>query len=182
MRESGKRVCIFCGARPGNDAYFADAAASLAREVVARGYGVTYGGGRVGLMGVVADAALAAGGEVVGVIPRSLATAEVAHPGLAELVVVESMHARKARLVEISDAFVALPGGVGTMDEWHEILTWKQLGIHEKPIGIFNLRGFYDDLLALYAKMRGQGFIPEATRALYVQASEPGPLLDLLFS
>lgn len=183
MRASPlRRVCVFCGARSGADAAFAETAGALARAIVSRGWGVAYGGGRVGLMGVVADAAIEAGGDVVGVIPRSLGTKEIAHTGITKLHVVESMHERKALLVEMSDAFVALPGGYGTMDELHEILTWKQLGIHNKPIGILNAGGFYDELLALYAKMHAQGFIPSANLALFEQANDAGPLLDRLLA
>ncbi len=170
------RICIFCGARPGTNAGFLATARETARAVVRAGYGIVYGGGRVGLMGAIADAALEAGGEVIGVIPRGLATAEVAHDRVTMLHVVESMHERKAMMADLSDAFVALPGGFGTMDEFHEILTWRQLAIHDKPIGLLNADGYYDTLLALYDRMERDGFLPEHTRALFVAA----PTIDTL--
>lgn len=143
-----------------------------------RGFGVVYGGGRVGLMGVLADAALAAGGEVIGVIPGSLATEEVAHAGLSKLHVVESMHERKALMADLSDAFIALPGGFGTMDEFCEILTWAQLRIHRKPVGVLNAGGYYDELLALFDNMVARGFVTPTNRALVRSAPSIGALLD----
>lgn len=139
---------------------------------------MVYGGGRVGLMGVLADAALAAGGEVIGVIPGSLATEEVAHAGLTKLHVVESMHERKALMADLSDAFIALPGGFGTMDEFCEILTWAQLRIHRKPVGLLNASGYYDELLALFDNMVARGFVTPANRALVRSAPSIGALLD----
>ena len=174
------RICIFCGARPGHDPRYIDGAAATARAVVRAGYGIVYGGGRVGLMGAVADAALAEGGEVIGVIPRGLATAEVAHTGITELHVVETMHERKALMAELSDAFVALPGGFGSMDEFHEILTWRQLGIHDKPIALLNQDGFYDELIALYDRMEREGFVRAQTRALMHVASNVEGILRAL--
>jgi uncharacterized protein (TIGR00730 family) len=161
------RLCIFCGSNTGNNQRFKDSASELARAVVHAGYGVVYGGGRVGLMGIAADAALAAGGDVIGVIPRVLATAEVAHDGVSTLHVVESMHERKALMADLSDAFVALPGGFGTMDEFHEIVTWRQLRIHDKPIFLFNEDGYYDALIALYERMAGEGFLAPRNRGLF---------------
>lgn len=158
-----KRIGVFCGARTGNGRRYALLAAELGRAAVERGWAVVYGGGRVGLMGIVADAALAAGGEVVGVIPRSLASDEVAHAGVTTLHVVGSMHERKALMAELSNAFVALPGGFGTMDEFHEILTWAQLGIHGKPIVLLNAFGYYDPLLSLYEQMVREGFLAGST-------------------
>ncbi len=174
------RICIFCGARPGNDPRYVDAAANAARAIVRAGYGIVYGGGRVGLMGAVADAALAEGGEVLGVIPDALASAEVAHNGVSRLYVVETMHERKAMMAELSDAFIALPGGFGSMDEFHEILTWRQLGIHGKPIGLLNEGGFYDELLALYDRMQRDGFVRAETRALLRVASTIEEMLKVL--
>ena len=165
------RVCIFCGAHAGRTSRFREIAEETARAVVAAGYGIVYGGGRVGLMGAIADAALAAGGEVIGVIPAALATAEVAHGGVTQLHVVESMHERKALMADLSDAFVALPGGFGTMDEFHEILTWKQLRIHDKPIVLLNTDGYYDSLLALYDRMEDDGFLRAFSRELLATAS-----------
>src|SRR5215469_9299306 len=164
------RLCLFCGARPGKDAEFMEIARNAAQAVVRAGYGVVYGGGRVGLMGAVADGTLAAGGEIIGVIPRSLATREVAHDGVSRLHVVESMHERKALMVELSDGFIALPGGFGTMDEFHEVLTWRQLLIHDKPIGLLNAKGYYDPLLAFYDRMEHDGFVAKETRELFVAA------------
>jgi len=148
--------------------------------VYARGFGLVYGGGRVGLMGSLADAMLALGGEVIGVIPRGLASDEIAHPGVEQLRVVESMHERKALMADLSDGFIALPGGYGTMDEFHEILTWRQLGIHDKPIGLLNSNGYYDHLLALYARMRDEGFIARGGRELFVSAAEIDGLLGAM--
>ena len=165
------RLCIFCGSNPGRDPEHARVAADAARAIVAAGYGIVYGGGRVGLMGVVADAAVAAGGEVIGVIPRSLARAEVAHGALTKLHVVETMHQRKALMAELSDAFVALPGGFGTMDEFCEMLTWRQLRIHDKPIALLNTGGFYDHLLGLFARMLDEGFLGANSEKLFLCAS-----------
>lgn len=149
----------------------------MAAAIVNAGYGLVYGGGRIGLMGVIADAALDAGGEVIGVIPESLAVTEVAHSGLSALHVVSSMHQRKAMMAELSVGFIALPGGFGTMDEFCEILTWKQLGLHEKPIGLLNAIGYYDRLLELFDEMKNQGFVADRTRALFVEATTPVDLL-----
>lgn len=172
------RLCIFCGAHPGRDGLFRDAAARASRAIVAAGYGIVYGGGRVGLMGSIADAALEAGGEVIGVIPEALATQEVANSGITRLHVVQSMHERKALMVDLSDGFIALPGGFGTMDEFHEILTWRQLGIHDKPVGLLNIDGYYDDLLALYDRMERDGFMVAQTRALLTSSPDIETLLN----
>ena len=162
------RLCIFCGARSGRDHAFDPVVREVAAAIVGAGYGIVFGGGRVGLMGTLADAALAAGGEVIGVIPEALESAEIAHRGLTRLHVVSSMHERKALMADLSDGFIALPGGVGTMDEFCEILTWRQLGIHDKPIGLLNANGFYDSLLALFESMHDQGFLPGTSRKLFV--------------
>lgn len=175
-----RRYAVFCGARTGSGERFAEQARVVARSIVARRGGIVYGGGRVGLMGVLADAALEAGGEVIGVIPRALSTAEAAHGGLTQLHVVESMHERKALIADLSDAFVALPGGYGTMDEFCEILTWAQLGIHRKPIGLLNPDGYYDELLALFEKFSRLGFVPAASRKLFQTAASIEALLDAL--
>ena len=145
-------------------------ARNAARAVVRAGFGVVYGGGKVGLMGAVADGALAEGGEIIGVIPRSLATREVAHDKVERLHVVESMHERKALMVELSDGFITLPGGFGTMDEFHEVLTWRHLLLHDKPIGLLNAKGYYDPLLAFYDRMERDGFVTKETRALFNSA------------
>src|ERR1700722_4608989 len=162
------RLGIFSGANEGHDERYRAAAADAGRAVVAAGYGIVYGGGRIGLMGAVADAAMAAGGEVIGVIPHALANAEIAHSGTTLLHVVDSMHERKALMGELSDGFIAIPGGFGTMDEFHEVLTWRQLHIHDKPIGLLNTFGFYDPLLAQFDLMQREGFLSERSRALFV--------------
>jgi uncharacterized protein (TIGR00730 family) len=176
-----KRICIFCGSHLGNNAGFATMAREAARTIVGAGYGIVYGGGSVGLMGIVADAALQAGGEVVGVIPQTLARTEIAHEGLTELHVVTTMHERKALMDDVSDAFIALPGGFGTMDEFCEVLSWRQLRIHDKPIGLLNYRGYYDALLALFDSMLRGGFIGPHTRALFSDAPTIEELLSAMF-
>lgn len=173
-------IGVFCGAKSGNDESYANLAREAAAAIVRAGYGVVYGGGRIGLMGVVADAALEAGGEVIGVIPRALSHSEIAHPGITRLHVVESMHERKALMAELAVAFVALPGGYGTMDEFCEILTWRQLGIHDKPVGLLNAGGFYDDLIALFDAMTAKGFVSKRSRALFAEAPTIGELLAKL--
>lgn len=171
------RLCIFCGAHAGTNAQYRRLADEVAAALHARGFGLVYGGGRVGLMGSLADAMLALGGEVIGVIPRGLASDEIAHSGVEQLHVVETMHERKALMAELSDGFIALPGGYGTMDEFHEILTWRQLHIHDKPIGLLNSDGFYDHLLALYARMGDEGFVARGGRELFVSAPHIDELL-----
>jgi uncharacterized protein (TIGR00730 family) len=175
------RLCIFCGSSSGHDPDLATLAHDAARAVVAAGFGVVYGGGNVGLMGAVADGAIAAGGEIIGVIPRALATREIAHEGISMLHVVESMHERKAMMVDLSDGFIALPGGYGTMDEFHEVLTWRQLRLHDKPIGLLNTRGFYDPLLAQFERMQNDGFLHGESRKLFVTAPTIEELLAKLF-
>lgn len=174
------RLGIFCGAHAGREGRYRALAGVIADALIARGWGVVYGGGRVGMMGSIADAMMERGGEVIGVIPRSLATAEVAHDGITQLHVVESMHERKALMAQLSGAFIALPGGYGTMDEFHEIVTWRQLGIHDKPIGLLNPDGFYDHLLAQYDRMLAEGFLSQRTRALFVTAPAIEELLAQL--
>ena len=161
-----KRICVFCGAAAGHDARFAATAATLGRELAARGIELVTGGGKVGLMGVIADAALEAGGEVTGVIPRGLEEREVAHRGLTRLHIVETLHERKELMHRLSDAFVALPGGFGTLDELMETITWAQLGIHAKPIGIVNAGGYFDHLLAFVDAAEDRGFVSAAHRDL----------------
>ena len=182
MRErTQRRICVYCGSLSGDDASYRALAQETARAIVGAGYGIVYGGGGIGLMGVLADAALAAGGEVAGVIPQALARAEVAHRGLSELHVVEGMHERKALMLHLSDAFVVLPGGFGTMDELCEALTWRQLGIHDRPIGILNHRGYFDDLLRLFDTMAERGFLTAEDRRLLVDAPAIQPLLEAMF-
>jgi uncharacterized protein (TIGR00730 family) len=173
-----KRVCVFCGSSAGRRPVYAEAARATGRLLAERGIGLVYGGGNVGLMGEVADAVLAAGGEVTGVIPRALMEREVGHRGLTTLHVVGTMHERKALMVDLSDGFVALPGGYGTLDELCEALTWSQLGIHARPCGVLNVDGYFDALLALFDHAVREGFVREAHRALVLEASEPAALLD----
>jgi uncharacterized protein (TIGR00730 family) len=169
---------VFCGASIGRRPEYADAARAFGATCARRGLGVVYGGGRVGLMGTVADAALAAGGEVVGVIPQELVDRELAHGGLAELRVVDSLHERKALMAELSDAFVALPGGFGTLDELAEQLTWSQLGLHAKPVGLLDVAGFWRPLVALARHMADEGYVREADLRAVVVADDPEALLD----
>jgi len=152
-------LCVFCGSSTGDDPAFAAAARAFGRMLARRGTALVYGGGHVGLMGVIADAVLAGGGRVVGVIPEKLAERELAHQELTELIVLPTMHERKAKMASLADAFVALPGGLGTLDELFEIWTWAQLGFHDKPIGLLNVRGFFAPLLALTEQMVREGFV-----------------------
>jgi uncharacterized protein (TIGR00730 family) len=177
-----RRICVFCGSSPGYDGSYLSMATTAATAIVRAGFAVVYGGGRVGLMGAVADAALAAGGEVVGVIPQALSSVEIEHPGLSALHVVGSMHERKALMASSSDGFVALPGGFGTMDEFCEILSWRQLGIHDKPIGLLNHAGYYNQLLALFDSMVAKGFLTAAHRRLFLHASSIEELLAEMFA
>ena len=152
----------------------------VARAIVRAGFGIVYGGARIGLMGILADAALDAGGEVVGIIPRALSTTELAHDGLTQLEIVESMHDRKARMADASAAFIAIPGGFGTLDELGDVLSWRQLGIHDKPVGVLNYRGYFDHLVALFDSMVSAGFVTAANRGLIVEAPSIGALLERL--
>jgi len=171
------RACVFSGSRPGGRAEYGEAARLLGRALARRGTGLVYGGASVGVMREVADAALGGGGEVIGVIPRALVDREVAHDGLTELRVVDTMHTRKATMAELSDGFIALPGGFGTLDELFEILTWAQLGIHHKPIGLVDTCGFWQPLLVMVRHMVAEGFIPADQEALLLVADEPEALL-----
>lgn len=173
-----KRVCVFCGSSAGTRPVYAEAARATGRLLAERGIGLVYGGGNVGLMGEVADAVLAAGGEVTGVIPRALMEREVGHRGLTTLHVVGTMHERKALMVDLSDGFVALPGGYGTLDELCEALTWSQLGIHARPCGVLNADGYFDALLALFDHAVREGFVRQTHRGLVLEATEPAALLD----
>jgi uncharacterized protein (TIGR00730 family) len=174
------RVCVFCGASTGRLPAYARAARAFGAAAAANGLGVVYGGGRVGLMGSVADGALAAGGEVVGVIPQSLVDRELAHRGLTELHVVGSLHERKALMAELSDAFVALPGGFGTLDELLEQLTWSQLGLHDKPVGLLDVDGYWRPLIALARHATQEGFVRESDLAAIAVATDADGLLDRL--
>ncbi len=160
------RICVFCGAATGHDDVYATVAAETGAALARRGLGMVYGGGHVGLMGIVADAAIKAGGEVIGVIPRFMEKAELAHEGVTKLELVDTMHQRKQRMHELSNAVIALPGGFGTMDEIFELLTWRQLGLHHQRIGLLNVKGFYDPLLAQMEHMRKEGFLHGETSVL----------------
>ncbi len=155
-------VCIYCGSSSGALPEYAAAARDAGRLLAQRGIALVFGGGSVGLMGVAANAAIAAGGRVIGVIPHGLRSEELAHEGVTELIAVDSMHARKQRMVDLADAFIALPGGIGTMDELFETWTWLQLGIHAKPIGLLNVAGYYDPLIEFLARMNAQRFLKQA--------------------
>jgi len=172
------RVCVFAGSNAGARPEYAASARALAAECASRRLGIVYGGGSVGLMGVLADAALAARVEIIGVIPRPLATKEIAHPNLTELHIVESMHERKATMASLVDAFIALPGGLGTFEEALEVLTWSQLGIHAKPVGVLNVEGYYDGLLRWLSHAAGEGFVRREHLGLLLFADAPGELLD----
>lgn len=177
---STRRICVFCGSNVGTNPAFAAAAERLGRVIVERGYGLVFGGGHVGLMGRIADAVLAAGGEAIGVIPAGLERREVAHRHLTQLHVVQTMHERKALMAELSDGFVALPGGIGTLEELFEAVTWAQLGIHAKPCGILDVNGYYRGLLDFLDAMVREGFVREGNRSLFVVADDAVDLLDRL--
>jgi uncharacterized protein (TIGR00730 family) len=175
-----RTICVYAGSSPGADPRYAEAAAALGREIGRRGMGVVYGGGMVGLMGVVADAALAAGAPVTGVIPRALDAREIAHGRLTELVLVETMHERKALMADRSDAFVALPGGIGTMEELIEAFTWTQLAIHEKPVGLLDVAGYWAPLGAMLDRAVEARFLSAERRATLLSDEDPAALLDAL--
>ena len=175
-----RRVCVYAGSNPGSHTAYADAARALASTMAARGIGLVYGGGKVGLMGVLADTMLGAGGEAIGVMPQALIDREIGHPGLTELQVVDSMHERKALMAELSDAFVAVPGGIGTLEELIEVYTWSQLGIHSKACGVLNVRGYYDHLAAFLDHAVDEAFLRPQHRAVLSMAADPAELLDRL--
>jgi uncharacterized protein (TIGR00730 family) len=177
-----KRICVFCGSSFGNRPEYRQAATALGTLLAQRGLDLVYGGGNVGLMGAVADACMAAGGKVVGVIPQSLLDKEVGHHGLTELEVVDSMHTRKARMAELADGFIALPGGFGTFEELCEILTWAQLGFHAKPAALLDVAGYYAPLLQMFDQARDEGFVREVHRGLLLADTDPAALLDRMAS
>src|SRR5258705_6075538 len=174
-----RKICVFTGSRHGASSAYADAAEQLARDLVERGFGLVYGGGNVGLMNVIADAVLDLGGHVTGVIPDALVSKEVAHRGLSDLRVVQSMHERKALMAELSNGFIAMPGGIGTMEEFFEVLSWAQLGLHEKPCGLLNVRGFFDGLLSFIDHSIDERFVRRENRSMVIVSSSPGTLLQL---
>ena len=171
------RICVFAGSSPGARPEYAIAAQELGRALVARGLGLVYGGARVGLMGAVADTVLAGGGLVTGVIPEGLVTKEIAHDGLTELRVVASMHERKAMMNDLADGFIALPGGWGTLEEFFEVLTWAQLGLHRKPCGLLNAHGYFDRLLSFIDHSVGERFVRSQQRSMVLVANSPDELL-----
>lgn len=175
-----RRIAIYCGSSRGNDPVFQTAATGLASYLASQGIGIVYGGGNVGIMGVIADAALAAGGEVIGVIPDSLLAKELGHIGLTELRITRSMHERKQIMVDLSDGFIALPGGFGTLDELFETLTWLQLGFHAKPVGLLNVNGFFDHLLVFLDHMTASGFLRPEHRASLLMENDSAALLTAM--
>ncbi len=175
-----RSVCVFCGASSGGDPAYREAAERLGEEIARRGMTLVYGGGAVGLMGMLADATLKAGGEVIGIIPQSLRDAEIGHPGLTRLEVVDGMHARKARMAQLADAFIALPGGLGTLEELFEVWTWGQLGYHAKPLGLLEVNGFYGKLSAFLDHLVGEGFVRRPHRDMLQRGDSAAALLDLL--
>jgi len=178
VKRPKRSICIFTGSRPGASPDYAKAATELARELVKRGLGVVYGGGNVGLMNIIADTALQDGGYVIGVIPDALVSKEVAHAGLSELRVVQSLHERKAVMAELSGGFIALPGGIGTMEEFFEVLSWAQLGLHNKPCGLLNVDGYYDSLIEFLDYAVAEDFVKEKDRALLIIENQVAKLVD----
>lgn len=179
-QKSMKRICVYCGSNFGNRARYLEAAQGLGTELAKREISLVYGGGNVGLMGAVADAVLAAGGKVIGVIPQALADKEVAHTGLSDLRIVSSMHERKSLMADLSDAFIALPGGLGTLEEFCEIATWTQLGFHTKACGLLNIEGFYDGLLAFLNHTTQEGFLRPEHRSIVLTGEDPAELIEKL--
>ncbi len=175
-----ERICVFCGASPGARREYADSAKALARLLAAEGIGVVYGGGGVGLMGALADAVLAEGGQITGVIPRSLMDREIAHRDVPDMRVVGSMHERKALMAELADAFVALPGGIGTLEELFEVYTWAQLGLHRKPCALLNVEGYYDAIADFLAHAVAERFLREETHELLMVETDPAALVERL--
>jgi uncharacterized protein (TIGR00730 family) len=171
------RLCVFCGANPGHDPAYGELAVQLGSTLTQRGIGLVYGGGSAGIMGTLADAALAAGGEVIGVIPKTLLDREHGHRGLTQLRVVDSMHERKALMAELSDGFVALPGGIGTLEEIFEVWTWAHLGMHRKPCGLLDVSGFFTPLIGFLDHLVETGFLRSASRAMLTVAASPDELL-----
>ena len=178
MNNPERRICVFTGSRDGSHPGYAEAARQLGRELVERNYGLVYGGGNVGLMKVIADTVLEQGGYVTGVIPDSLVSREVAHRGLSDLRIVQSMHERKAMMAELSDGFIAMPGGIGTMEEFFEVLSWAQLGIHRKPCGLLNTGGYYDPLIEFLNRAVAHDFLKPKHRSLLIVANEPPEILS----
>lgn len=177
-----KRVCVFCGANAGTRGVFRDAAATLGRVLAERGLGLVYGGASIGLMGALADAARAAGGEVIGVIPQALMAREIAHPHLADLRVVGSMHERKALMADLADGFITLPGGIGTLEEFFEVWTWAHLGLHTKPCALLNIAGFYSKLEAFINQVDDDGFLRQGVRDMVLIDDDAHRLIDAMLA
>lgn len=180
--KSWQYVCVFAGSQMGKEPLYAQQARQLGKLLVTNGWGLVYGGGSIGLMGEIADAVLNAGGNVIGIIPEFLATKELLHSGLTETIITDDMHSRKAKMAELADAFIALPGGLGTFEELFEVITWAQLGVHRKPIGLLNVAGFYDPVLQLVNHAIELGFVSQKHRLLIEAAQSPEELLALLRS
>lgn len=180
MMRAINRLCVFCGSSPGNDPAYAEAARTMGGTLAAAGIELVYGGSAIGLMGAVADAALTAGGRVIGVLPQALRDRELAHRGLSELHIVGSMHERKALMARLSDGFIAMPGGIGTFEELFEVWTWAQLGDHDKPCSLLNVGGFYDGLIAFLDSVVAKQFLKPANREMLLIADHPAALLDKL--
>jgi uncharacterized protein (TIGR00730 family) len=173
-----KRICVYCGSSPGSHPAYLKGARDLGNALVNRGLGLVYGGARIGIMGCIADTVLAGGGEVIGVIPKALADREIFHTGLSRLEIVTTMHQRKTLMADRSDGFIALPGGLGTLEEIFEALTWAQLGFHNKPCGLLNIQGYYDHLAAFLDHAMDQGFVTDDSRSMLMAQTDPGQLLD----
>ena len=182
MTKIFRSVCVYCGASPGHHPAYAEAAKALGREMVRQELALVYGGGHVGLMGIIADAVLEAGGEVTGVIPKALMDTEVGHERLTRLLVVKDMHERKALMAEHADGFIAMPGGIGTLEELFEAMTWAQLGFHEKPVGLLNVSGFYDRLAVFLSQLEQEGFLRTEHKNLLMNEQDPSVLLERLRS
>ena len=172
-----KRICVYCGSNPGRRPEYTAAAKALAKTLCENGLGLVYGGAKIGIMGAIADTMIEHGGEVIGVMPQSLVDREVAHPGLTRLEVVASMHDRKAMMAELSDGFIALPGGIGTLEEIFEVMTWAQLGFHKKPCALFNVEGYYDKMAAFLDHVVEEGFVKAEHRGILMNISEPAALI-----
>ncbi|WP_148863111.1 LOG family protein [Marinobacter fonticola] len=171
------RIAVFCGSSPGEDPVFAEGARLMGKTIAEAGHGLVFGGGKVGLMGILADSVLEHGGEVIGVIPHMLKEREVAHAGVTELLVVDDMHQRKARMNALANAFIAMPGGPGTLEEIFEVWTWAQLGYHDKPCAFFNVAGYYDQLFGFFDTMRDNGFLKPLYRDMLIVQDDPGRIL-----
>jgi uncharacterized protein (TIGR00730 family) len=175
-----KRICVFCGSSSGARLIYVEVARAMGKALVKRGISLVYGGGRRGLMGMLADSVLEGGGQVIGVIPEAMSAREIAHHDVTELRIVHSMHERKAMMADLSDGFIAMPGGFGTFEEFCEIITWAQLGLHEKPCGVLNVEGYYDPLLGLFDRALADGFVSPSNRRIVQEETDPDRLLGLL--